>query len=89
MVCLSTAEAEYVAAVHAAKTAIWLANLSAELSSISPTPITLLEDNNACIQMATNPVVSGRNRHFAMRMWWLREQVECKRVVFAHVPTDI
>ena len=88
MVCLSTAEAEYVAAVHAAKSAIWLANMTAELCSTTMSPITLLEDNNACIQMASNPVVSGRNRHFAMRMWWLRDQVENKRVVFAHVPTD-
>ena len=71
MVCLSTAEAEYVAAVHAAKSAIWLSNMSVELCSIAPTTITLLEDNNACIQMATNPIISGRNRHFAMRMWWL------------------
>ena len=45
------------------------------------------EDNAVCVQMATNPVVSARNRHFAMRMWWLRDQVTTKTIVFRHVPT--
>ena len=49
--------------------------------------VTLYEDNAACIRMATNPIVSARNRHFAMRMWWLREQVASGAVTFVQVPT--
>ena len=49
--------------------------------------VTLYEDNAACIRMATNPVVTARNRHFSMRMWWLRDQVSSKSVVFVQVPT--
>ena len=87
MVCLSTAEAEYFAAVHAAKSSLWLAHLISELTS-SPVPaVTLYEDNAACIRMATNPVVTARNRHFSTRMWWLREQVTVKKIVFVQVPT--
>ena len=69
MVCLSTAEAEYYAAVHAAKSVLWLASLVAEITA-SPVPTAIIyEDNAACIRMATNPIVSARNRHFSMRMW--------------------
>ena len=37
--------------------------------------------------MATNPVITARNRHFAMRMWWLRDQVTNGTVTFVQVPT--
>ena len=88
MVCLSTAEAEYVAAVHAVKSALWLARLMSELCHQPVPPVWVLEDNQACIKMATNPVVSSRNRHFAMRMWWLRDQVEKRTVILRHLATD-
>jgi hypothetical protein len=87
MVCLSTAEAEYYAAVHAAKSSIWLANLVAEITYVAIPTVTLYEDNAACIQMANNPVITARNRHFAMRMWWLRDQVANNAVKFVQVPT--
>ena len=37
--------------------------------------------------MATNPVITARNRHFAMRMWWLRDQVTSGVIIFTQVPT--
>ena len=70
MVCLITAESEYVAVVEALKVSLWLAHMLAELRGIIVVPtVLLLEDNQACIRMTSNPVVSSRNRHFAMRMW--------------------
>ena len=87
MVCLSTAEAEYYAAVHAVKSAMWLVSLVVEITSSSVPTVVIYEDNAVCIRMTTNPIVSARNRHFAMRMWWLREQVESGAVKFAQVPT--
>ena len=79
---------EYVAAVEALKASLWLARMLAELRGIAVPTVLLLEDNQACIRMASNPVVSSRNRHFAMRMWWLRQQVEERTVRMQHVPTD-
>ena len=38
--------------------------------------------------MITNPAVSARNRHFAMRMWWLRDVVEKGQVSVQYVPTE-
>ena len=88
LVCLSTAEAEYVAAVQATKTALWFAQMLAEMQSTSVPHIHLLEDNQACIRMAENPEISARNRHFAMRMWWLRDMVTSEQLSFTHVPSD-
>ena len=88
MVCLSTAESEYIAATQAMKSALWLSNMLAELQHTRPSPVAMYEDNQACIRMATNPVVSARNRHFSMRMWWLRQQVEEGLLQFSHVATE-
>ncbi len=44
LVCLSTAEAEYVAAVHATKTALWLAQMIAELQCTPVPHIHIFED---------------------------------------------
>ena len=88
MVCLSTAEAEFVAAVHAAKSALWLARMTSDIRNTPVSTVTMLEDNQACIKMITNPVVSARNRHFAMRMWWLRDVVEKRQVRVQYVPTE-
>ena len=87
MVCLSTAEAEFVAAVEACKAALWISRMFAELMHLPSAPVTVLEDNQACIRMIENPVVSARNRHFAMRMWWLRQQAEDKTIHLRHVPS--
>ena len=88
MVCLSTAESEYIAATQAMKSALWLSNMLAELRHTRSSPVAMYEDNQTCIRMATNPVVSVRNRHFAMRMWWLRQQVEDGALHFDHVATE-
>ena len=44
-VSVTTAEAEYVAAVQAAKTGLWLASMVAELRQIQVPTVTLIEDN--------------------------------------------
>ena len=87
MVCLSTAEAEYIAATEAAKDVVWLRGLLNELGLLPPGPSNIMEDNQACIKMANNASVSGRNRHFCTKMAWLRTQVTCKAVYFSFVPS--
>ena len=87
MVCLSTAEAEFVAATHACKDVVWLRNALQELSFSQPDPIVIHEDNQACVAMIKNHSVSGRNRHFCIKMACLREQVANGIVVFRYVPS--
>ena len=88
MTCLSTAEAEYVAATEAAKELTWLRNLLTELGLEQPNPSIIHEDNQACIKMATNPVISARNRHFGIKMHWIRDQVATGIVSLVYVPTE-
>ena len=85
MVCLSTAEAEFVAATEAAKDVIWLRGLLKELGADCAAPTTIYEDNQACVSMINNHSVSARNRHFAVKMSWLREQVNSKAITFVFV----
>ena len=85
MVCLSTAEAEFVAATEAAKDVLWLQGLLGELGVLLDSPAVIYEDNQACVAMINNSSVSSRNRHFAVKMCWLREQVSNKRIIFKFV----
>ena len=85
MVCLSTAEAEFVAATEAAKDVLWFRGILDELSLLPSDASAVFEDNQACVRMIQNQSVSARNRHFCIKMHWLREQVSNGRVVFHHV----
>ena len=40
-------------------------------------------------RMTNNPEISSRNRHFVMRMWCLRDMVDCRQLSFTYVPTDV
>lgn len=88
MVCLSTVETEFVAAVHAGKATLWMARMLAEVRGCSVPCVHLLENNQACIHMTENPVVSARNQHFAMRMHWLRSHMEQSAITLTHVPSS-
>ena len=68
MVCLSTAEAEYVAATEATKDVLWFRGMLAELGFEDSSPSMVHEDNQACVAMIRNHIVSGRNRHFCVKM---------------------
>lgn len=84
-VCLSTAEAEYIAATECTKDIVWLRNLLAELGFPQSAPTVLYEDNQACVAMVNNHVVTGRNRHFCVKMAWLRAQKRNGIVFFVFV----
>lgn len=84
-VCLSTAEAEFIAAAEAAKDILWLRNFLTELGFVQTAPSVVYEDNQACVAMVKNHAVTGRNRHFAVKMAWLREQVADRVLVFIFV----
>ena len=87
MVCLSTSEAEFVAATEAAKDVIWIRGLLEELNLLPDSASVIYEDNQACVAMISNSSVSSRNRHFAVKMFWLREQVQNRVITFAFVPS--
>ena len=63
MVALSTTEAEYIAAVEAAKEIIWMHQFMGELRYPLPTVSTLLIDNQSAISVSKNPEHHGRMKH--------------------------
>ena len=86
-VTLSTTEAEYVAAVEAAKEAIWTRNLLTELGYKFNSPSTIFVDNNSAIAVAKNPEKFSRVKHIDLRLYWLKEKVGVGIVQPVHCPT--
>jgi hypothetical protein len=88
VVALSSTEAEYVAAAHATKQAMWLTTLLNELDlQPNPVPITLLLDNQSCMDLAYNPIHHKRSKHIDVRHHYLRERVEEGDIELEYVPT--
>ena len=80
-VTLSTSEAEYVAMVQAAKTALFtkavLDFLQPELAN-ETISIDLFEDDQGAIAIAENPISGGWTKHIDVRHHFIRELVERK-----------
>ena len=75
MIALSTGEAEYISLCDAAKMASWIRQLFCELGFEQKQPTVIFEDNQACIKMAENPVVSQRTKHIDIQYHYVRECV--------------
>jgi hypothetical protein len=88
LVTLSTAEAEYVAATHAAKEAIWLRRLIFELFSIPPSPTTLFCDNQAAIKLAIDDNYHARTKHIDIRFHFIRQAITDDTLTLIYCPTD-
>jgi hypothetical protein len=67
LVTLSTAEAEYVAAMHAAKECIWLRRLTKLMFGPAPSLTTLYCDNQAALHLATDNNYHTRTKHIDIR----------------------
>ena len=49
---------------------------------------TVHEDNQACIAMIANNIVSGRNKHMELKMHYVRERVQAGDVKIEYVKTS-
>ena len=59
-----------------------------ELGQMSPTDtVTLNEDSQARIKIATNPCLAERTKHFDIKYHWLREKVKAKDVELKYIST--
>jgi hypothetical protein len=74
-VALSTVEAEYMAATHATKEAIWwrahMQGLGYDVSAAT----TLLSDSQGCIALAKNPDQHSRTKHIDIQYHFIRQHV--------------
>ena len=100
IVALSTTEVEYVGYTEAAKEAIWLRRLLAEIDMREPlnetneteskwgqNPVTIQVDNQGGMDLAANPKHHDRTKHIDIRHHFIREAVEKGYVRLARVPS--
>jgi hypothetical protein len=76
IIALSSTEAEYIAAAHAAKEAVWLHCLLTELGLDLSSPTVLHVDNQSAIAIARNPEFHDRTKHIEVRHHFLRQLVD-------------
>lgn len=84
-VALSSCEAEFMAAIEAAKQAIWLQDLISEITGKKMEKTLIRVDNKSAIALAKNPVFHRRSKHIAKWFHFIREKVEQNEIDVEHV----
>lgn len=87
IVTLSTAEAEYVAATHAAKEAVWLREFISEVYQPQG-PMPLHSDSQSAIALARNEQFHARTKHIDIRFHFIRYVIEAGKIVIDYCPTE-
>ena len=85
-VSTSSTEAEFIAAVHAAKIAKYLRSVLLDLGYAQPAPTTLYEDNAAAILMVNASRPTPRSRHIDIQHFAIQEWKAQLDIVLSHIP---
>ena len=86
IVATSSTEAEFIAAVAAAKVAIYLRSIMHQLGYQQNHPTTLYEDNSSAIQMVNAKKPTNRSRHIDIRFFAIQMWKERGFLVLKHIP---
>ncbi len=86
-VSVSTANAEYLALGAAAREGLFLQQLFKEMG-ITFKPIEILEDNQAAIAIARNPVHYSKQKHIDVQHHFIRGEVKADRIKLTYCPTN-
>lgn len=84
---LSSTEAEFVAMTEAAKDVLWLQNFLTELGLPVETP-TIFTDSQSAMEWARNAKHHQRNKHVALKYFFIRDLVNDRAVRMRFVSTD-
>jgi len=85
-VSTSSTEAEFIAAVHAAKIAKYLRSILSELGYPQSEPTMLYEDNAAAILMVNASRPTPRSRHIDIQHFAIQEWKARREIVLSHIP---
>ena len=85
---LSSAEAEYRAAVQASKEAMWLRQILSEFGFEQQHPTTLWCDNQSAIQLCKDPVQHQRSKHIELHMHFIRKLLTDHVLEVLYCPTE-
>jgi hypothetical protein len=85
-VALSTTEAEYMAATHASKEAIWLQRFCSGIGLVQQA-VRLDCESQSEIFLAKNPTYHSKTKHIDVQYHFVRDMVEEKKVFLEKVDT--
>ena len=85
-VSTSSTEAEFIAAVQAAKIAKYLRSILLELDYEQPGPTILYEDNQAAILMINSSRPTPRSRHIDIQHFAIQEWKANGDIILCHIP---
>jgi hypothetical protein len=86
-VVLSSTEAEYIAATHATRLAIWLRQLLDGLQIPQERPMTLYGDNQSAIALSRDPRFHARTKHVDIQHHFIRGKVANGDIDILYCPT--
>ena len=86
VVALSTTEAEYMAATHASKEAVWLQRLCSSMGLVQGA-IRIDCDSQSAIFLAKNPAYHSKTKHIDVQYHFVRDMIEDKKVLLVKVDT--
>jgi hypothetical protein len=84
---LSTAEAEYMALCAATQDALFVRQMMEEMGLKRSGPMEVLEDNQACIAIASNEETSQRAKHIDIRYHFVRGMISAGIIKLTYCPT--
>ena len=87
VVALSTTEAEYIAATEAAKEALWMKGIVAELG-VNVEPVIVFCDSQSAIHLSKNQVYHEKTKHIDVRMHFLRDEITKGLINLKKIPTE-
>eukprot|EP00253_Pinus_taeda_P002686 PITA_02686 len=86
VVALSTTEAEYMAATHASKEAVWLQRLCSSMGLVQGA-IRIDFDIQSAIFLAKHPAYHSKTKHIDVQYHFVRDLIEDKKVLLVKVDT--
>eukprot|EP00253_Pinus_taeda_P016490 PITA_16490 len=85
-VVASTTEAEYVAATHASKEAVWLQRLCSSMGLVQEA-IRIDYDSQSAIFLANNTTYHSKTKHIDVQYQFVRDTIEDKKVLLVKMDT--
>jgi len=86
-VSLSTAKAEYIAAIDCCSQILWMKEALKDLDICIDLPITIYCENTSAITLNKNPVMHSRTKHIPIKYHFLREQVAEQNIILEYIST--
>ena len=82
-------EAEYMAIAYAARQAIWMRAMLAELTFVQEEASKINADNQSAIALSKDNVHHARSKHIDIRHHFIRDCIAANTIYLTYCPTDV